>query len=145
MDCIHIPPDRVNIKEEIMLILKYLINKSTSMDYQKLGEDIYIPKRNISALKDSENIKFHYYLDSRFNGQWIDLDVTSKLFDHEKLYVRKSCYRVKLGQIENCVKANIIDHMKSLGLPSKGIPKALYSRSTTNQSLRTKTNITFSD
>ncbi|PTX44166.1 hypothetical protein C8P64_0136 [Christiangramia gaetbulicola] len=115
------------------------------MDYQKLGEDIYIPKRNVSALKDSGEIKFHYFLDSRINGHWVDLDVTSKLFDNDKLYVRKSCYRVKLGQIENCVKANIIDHMKSLGLPTKNIPKALYNRSTTNQSLRHKTSKVYSD
>ncbi|QYA24103.1 hypothetical protein G3I01_00795 [Gramella sp. MT6] len=109
------------------------------MDYQKLGDDIYIPKRSNSALKDSEEIKFNYYLDSRINGPWIDLDITSKLFDNDKMFVRKSCYRVKIGEIENCVKANIIDHMKSLGLSNKNIPESLYNKSTTNQSFRPKT------
>jgi len=104
------------------------------MNYQKLGEDIYIPKRSNSALQDSGEIKFNYYLDSRINGNWIDLDITSKLFGNDKMFVRKSCYRVRLGEIENCVKANIIDHMRCLGVPKENIPESLFNKTITNQS-----------
>ncbi|GAA4315818.1 hypothetical protein GCM10023115_26320 [Pontixanthobacter gangjinensis] len=104
------------------------------MRYQKLGEDIYIPIKNDLPLKDKTKIKFNYYLSSRINGNLIDLDITSKLFDAGKMYVRKSGYRVKLGEIENCVKANIIEHMLSLGLDESEIPKSLKEKNITNRS-----------
>ena len=115
------------------------------MYYKKLGEDIYIPKRSDSALQNSEEIKFNYYLNSRVNSHSIDLDITSKLFDDNKTYIRKSCYRVKLGEIENCVKANIIDHMESLGLPKEKIPESLYDKAATNQPIRLQKARAYSD
>lgn len=111
------------------------------MRYQKLGEDIYIPIKNDLPLKDKTNIKFNYYLSSRINGNLIDLDITSKLFHREIMYVRKSCYRVNLGEIENCVKANIIDHMLSLGLAESEIPKSLTNKNIANRNKRYSKNI----
>ena len=95
------------------------------MNYRKLGEDIYIPQNHRPLLTDAEEIKFNYYLSSRVNGKKIDLDITSKIFDMETMYVRKSCYRVKLGEIENCVKMNILDHMRKLGVREQFIPESL--------------------
>ena len=95
------------------------------MNYEKLGEDIHIPKLEERPLKNRDDIKFNYYLSSRVNGKNIDLDITSKIFDNDQIYIRKSCYRVKLGQIENCVKSNIIEHMKELGIPQTRIPESL--------------------
>lgn len=95
------------------------------MKYQKLGEDIYIPQSLDSPLDASADIKFNYYLSSRINGKKIDMDITSKVFVSEKMYIRKSCYRVKMGEIEKCVKMNIIDHMKKLGIEENRIPKSL--------------------
>ncbi|MCM8569114.1 hypothetical protein NE848_06980 [Gramella jeungdoensis] len=110
------------------------------MKFEKLGDFIYIPKLTGTPLEGKKNIKFNYYLSSRVNGKLIDLDITTKLFDQDQMYIRKACYRVKLGEIENCVKANLIDHMKSLGMDESNIPESLmapgYSRvkKTTNQS-----------
>lgn len=106
------------------------------MKYKKLCEDINIPKNNTSTLKHEKNIKFNYYLSSRMNGKFIDLDITSKLFSKDQMFIRKSCYRVHLGEIENCVKANIIDHMKSLGVTDENIPQALNNINRSNQAFR---------
>ena len=95
------------------------------MKFQKLGEDIYIPQKSSLSLINASDLKFNYYLNSRINGNSIDLDITSKLFCGDDMYVRKSCYRVRMGEIENCVKASIIDHMKSLGVSSSNIPESL--------------------
>ena len=95
------------------------------MNYKKLGEDIYIPKLIGRPLLKENSFKFNYYLSSRVNGKMIDLDITSKIFRGDRAYARKSCYRVKLGEIENCVKANIIDHMKKLGISQTNIPDSL--------------------
>ena len=97
------------------------------MNYRKLGEDIYIPQNHNLLLTDAENVKFNYYLSSRVNGKKIDLDITTKIFEQDRMFVRKSCYRVKLGEIENCVKSNIIDHMRKLGVPENVIPESLSS------------------
>ena len=95
------------------------------MRYQKLGDDLEIPEVKGLPLREKQLIKFNYYLSSRINGNLIDLDITSKLFDEEKIYIRKSCYRVKLGEMENCVKENTVDHMLSLGLDEENIPHSL--------------------
>lgn len=95
------------------------------MHYQKLGEDIYIPEPNGFPLRNVKGIKFNYYLSSRINGNLIDVDITSKIFNQDHMYVRKSCYRLKLGEIETCVKANTLDHMKNLGVDEENIPKNL--------------------
>ncbi|WP_300436927.1 hypothetical protein [Christiangramia sp.] len=95
------------------------------MKYKKLGNDLEIPKVNELPLKNKEKIKFNYYCSSRTNGNLIDLDITSKLFDQDKMYIRKSCYRIPLGEMEKCVKQNSIDHMISLGLKEKFIPDSL--------------------
>ena len=95
------------------------------MKYAKLGEDLEIPVVSNLPLIGKKNIKFNYYCASRINGKLIDLDITSKLFDQDKMYIRKSCYRIKLGEMENCVKQNTIDHMLSLGLPESNIPDSL--------------------
>ena len=95
------------------------------MNYEKLGEDIHIPKLIEHPLKNKDGFKFNYYLSSRVNGKKIDLDITSKIFDKDQIYIRKSCYRVKIGQIENCVKSNIKEHMKELGIPQTRIPESL--------------------
>ncbi|MDX1543548.1 MAG: hypothetical protein R3214_06330 [Christiangramia sp.] len=95
------------------------------MKFEKLGDFIDIPKFTDSPLEGKKNIKFNYYLSSRVNGKLIDLDITTKLFDQDQMFIRKACYRVKLGEIENCVKANLIDHMKSLGMDECNIPETL--------------------
>lgn len=98
------------------------------MTYQKLGEDIFIPVPDGKPLENATDLKFHYYLSSRVNGKLIDLDITSKIFEGDRMFIRKSCYRVRLGEIENCVKANIIDHMEKLGVSRSNIPKALLGK-----------------
>ncbi|WP_026935420.1 hypothetical protein [Christiangramia echinicola] len=95
------------------------------MNFKKLGADIYIPTKDSNSLKNIHNIKFNYYLSSRMNGNLIDLDITSKIFNVDKIYVRKSCYRIKIGKLEDCVKSNIIDHMKQLGMDESNIPQSL--------------------
>lgn len=95
------------------------------MKYEKLGESIDIPQNMGTPLKGKKNVKFNYYLSSRVNGRLIDLDITTKLFDEEHMYIRKACYRVKIGEIENCVKANLLEHMKSLGMDESNIPESL--------------------
>ncbi len=95
------------------------------MNFEKLGEDIYIPIAEGKPLKGKNDIKFNYYISSRVNGKIIDLDIISKIFNGDKIYSRKSCYRVKLGHIENCVKTNIKDHMKKLGIAQTSIPDSL--------------------
>lgn len=102
------------------------------MIYEKLGEDIYIPVPAGKPLENASNLKFHYYLSSRVNGKQIDLDITSKIFEGDQMFIRKSCYRVSLGEIENCVKANIIDHMRTLGIENSNIPKSLFKKYSTN-------------
>lgn len=95
------------------------------MSYKKLGEDVYLPKVEGKPLLNKEKVKFNYYLSSRTNGKKIDLDITSKIFESGDTYIRKSCYRVNLGEIENCVKENIKDHMLKLGISQTGIPTSL--------------------
>lgn len=95
------------------------------MKYQKLGDFIYLPEADGIPLKKVENIKFNYYLSSRINGTKIDLDITTKLFNHNNIYVRKACFRVNVGEIENCVKHNLIDHMRRLGMDDNNIPASL--------------------
>lgn len=95
------------------------------MKYYKLGEDVYLPNHCKFPLKSAIDLKFNYYISSRVNGSLIDLDITSKIFDGDDVYVRKSSYRVKLGEIENCVKANIKDHMIKLGVENSNIPPSL--------------------
>lgn len=106
------------------------------MKFQQLGGHIYIPKLEGSPLRGKENIKFNYYLSSRVNGKHIDLDITTKLFDGKQMYVRKSCYRVRLGEIESCVKQNIIDHMRSLGMDESNIPASLIDIGITSHAIR---------
>lgn len=115
------------------------------MKYQKLGEDLEIPARNGFPLSETKSIKFNYYLSSRINGKLIDLDITSKLFDKDKMYIRKSCYRVNLGDMENCVKANTIDHMLQLGLKVCNIPASLKNINFTNTNLKLSNKGAFSD
>jgi len=115
------------------------------MKYQKLGEDLEIPVSNGFPLRNKEDIKFNYYLSSRINGNLIDLDITSKLFDNDKMYIRKSCYRVNLGEMENCVKANTIDHMLSLGLQECNIPASLKNTNIKNTNLILSNKGAFSD
>ncbi|MGA8853941.1 MAG: hypothetical protein WB492_07180 [Christiangramia sp.] len=95
------------------------------MKYKKLGDDINIPKTEGLPLWNKRNVKFNYYLSSRINGNMTDLDITSKIFDNDAMYIRKSCYRVQIRDIENCVKNNTIEHMKSLGMKKKNMPESL--------------------
>lgn len=95
------------------------------MKYQQLGDFVNIPNVQGSPLKGKKDIKFNYYLSSRVNGKSIDLDITTKIFDDEQMYIRKACYRVKIGEIESCVKHNLIDHMKGLGMDETNIPSSL--------------------
>ncbi len=86
------------------------------MNFEKLGEHLHIPKNAGKPLVGKENIKFNYYLNSRVYGKRVDLDITTKLFLKGQCYVRKGCYRVRLGEIEECVKYNLLDHKRSLGM-----------------------------
>ena len=95
------------------------------MNFTKLGTDIYIPQKDPDVLKNIADVKFNYYLNSRIKGKQIDLDITSKIFNVDEIYVRKSCYRIKIGELEECVKSNIIDHMKQLGMDNNHIPESL--------------------
>ncbi|MFV8226766.1 hypothetical protein [Christiangramia aquimixticola] len=97
------------------------------MKYLKLGEDIYTPQNCDQPLKDASEINFNYYISTRVKDEIIDLDVTSKIFHKNEVYIRKSCYRIKMGQIEDCVKLNILDHMQNLGVPDSIIPESLKS------------------
>lgn len=115
------------------------------MYYHKLGEDVYIPEPDGFPLKNVKDIKFNYYLSSRINGNLIDVDITSKLFARDKMFVRKSCYRLNIGEIENCVKANTMDHMKSLGVDDENIPSSLKSIVTTNRYIRNSPLKTYTD
>ena len=115
------------------------------MKYQKLGDDCYTPEKSGLPLKNKNNIKFNYYLSSRINGNLIDLDITSKLFHEDEMYIRKSCYRVKLRSIENCVKNNTVDHMISLGMDSDNIPASLISNDFKYQRQKLSKKDAFSD
>ncbi|MCH4821668.1 hypothetical protein ML462_00645 [Gramella lutea] len=95
------------------------------MSYKKLGEDVYLPKQQGKPLQNIRDIKFNYYLSSRIDGAKIYLDITSKIFGSGNTYIRKSCYRVNLGEMEDCVKRNIKEHMLHLGIPPNFIPKSL--------------------
>lgn len=106
------------------------------MKYQKIGDDIYIPKLSDSPLKKKKNVKFNYYLSSRIHKNLIDLDITTKLFAEENIYVRKSSYKVRMGEIESCVKANLLDHMQALGMDESNIPASLNSMILNSQSVR---------
>lgn len=106
------------------------------MNYIQLGDFIHIPETETAPLKGKTGIKFNYYLSSRINGQHVDLDITTKLFDGEQMYIRKACYRVKLGEIEKCVKYNLIDHMRYLGLEEKSLPASLSSTSISSGALQ---------
>ena len=97
------------------------------MLFKKLGDDIFAPAPKATALIDAKKPKFNYYLSSKIRGPLIDLDITTKIFNENKMFVRKSSYRVKLGQIESCVKQNLIEHMLLLGLPEEKIPDSLKS------------------
>ncbi|WP_405199528.1 hypothetical protein [Christiangramia sp. LLG6405-1] len=99
------------------------------MIFKKLGDDILAPAPKAVALIDAKNPKFNYYLSSRIKGPLIDLDITTKVFHNDQMFVRKSSYRVKLGQIEKCVKQNLIEHMLLLGLPETEIPDSLKTES----------------
>lgn len=99
------------------------------MIFKKLGDDIFAPSPKAMALIDAKDPKFNYYLSSRIRGPLIDLDITTKIFHNNEMFVRKSSYRVKLGQIEKCVKQNLIEHMLLLGLPEAEIPDSLKSES----------------
>jgi len=115
------------------------------MKYEKLGEDINIPNTKGLPLLNIKDVKFNYYMSSRINGSQIDLDITSKIFNNEDMYVRRSSYRVMLGDIENCVKRNAIDHMLSLGLKECHIPASLKNIDTKNQSFRLSSENAFSN
>ena len=95
------------------------------MLFKKLGDDIFAPAPRAMALIDAKEPKFNYYLSSRIIGPLIDLDITTKIFHNNEMFVRKSTYRVKLGEIEKCVKQNLIEHMLLLGLPETEIPDSL--------------------
>lgn len=106
------------------------------MKYQQLGEFVHIPKLEGTPLKNKMDVKFNYYLSSRVNGKRIDLDITTKLFDDKQIYIRKACYRVRLGEIENCVKENLIAHMRSLGMDESNIPSSLINVGITPHAVR---------
>lgn len=106
------------------------------MKYQKLGEFIHIPRKEGKPLEGKEEIKFNYYLSSRVNGKLIDIDITTKLFDEDDMYIRKACYRVRMSEIESCVKENLIDHMRSLGMEEEYIPSSLINIGITNHAVR---------
>jgi len=102
------------------------------MRYQKRGEYIYLPEVDGIPLKNVEDVKFKYYLSSRKNGEKVDVDITTKLFDQNRMYVRKASYKLGIGEIEDCVKENLIDHMRSLGMDAHNIPEALINDDITN-------------
>jgi len=106
------------------------------MKYEKLGEFIHLPKADGVPLKNVENIQFNYYLSSRINGKKIDVDITTKLFNENKIYVRKASYKLGIGEIEHCVKENLIDHMRSLGMNENNIPKSLINIGITNHAVK---------
>ncbi len=106
------------------------------MKYLKLGEFIHIPRIEGTPLKGKKDIKFNYYLSSRVNSKRVDLDITTKLFDEKQIYIRKACYRVRVGEIENCVKENLIDHMRSLGMDESNIPASLIDVGITPHAVR---------
>lgn len=105
------------------------------MKYEQLGNFIHIPEVNIKPLENRSDVKFNYYLSSRVNGKHIDLDITTKLFDEDQMYIRKACYRVRLGEIENCVKYNLIDHMRYLGISDEDIPVSLIKTGITSHAI----------
>lgn len=95
------------------------------MNYEKIGEDLYSPKSDRSPLKSINDIKFSYRFNSEIKGEFIITEITSKLFHHHETFVKKSTYRLKLGEIEDCVKSHIKNHMLQLGIKKEMIPKNL--------------------
>ncbi len=106
------------------------------MKYQKLGEFIYLPPKEGAPLRGKKDVKFNYYLSSRVNGKLIDIDITTKLFDDDDMYIRKACYKVRLSDIESCVKENLIDHMRSLGMEEENIPSSLINMGITSHAVK---------
>lgn len=95
------------------------------MGFEKLGDAVYIPKVKGSPLEGRKPINFNYYLNTQVRGQYAYIDLTTKLFDKEQEYIRKVSCKVNLEEIENCVKTNLIHHMRHLGMEKNLIPKSL--------------------
>ncbi|MBT8295692.1 MAG: hypothetical protein KJP01_03640 [Gramella sp.] len=108
------------------------------MNYKKLKEDIYFPKPERTPLKKFNDPKFNYFLTSHIDGNSMELEITSKLFDLERTYMKKSCYQINIGDIEDCVKRHIKEHMLDLGIPKKNIPEALHKIKITNRERENK-------
>ena len=106
------------------------------MNYQKLGECIQFPKTKKKLLEGKRGIRFNYFLSSKSKGTSIDLDITSKIFYEDQIYVRIAAYRVKMGEIEKCVRENILDHMYSLGMDEDNIPSSLLNFSMSSEHIR---------
>ncbi|MUP45657.1 hypothetical protein E0K83_07855 [Gramella sp. BOM4] len=95
------------------------------MQFQKLGDAVYTPKIKGSPLANKEHIEFNYYIQTKTHGNKVDLDLTTKLFDKDREYICKSSYRIPMKKLEDCVKANLVDHMLTLGMKRKNLPKSL--------------------
>lgn len=115
----------VNSVISLFYCILFILIKSIIMEFQKLGDSIYIPEIKGSPLADKKHIEYNYYLSTKINGNKVDLDLTTKLFDKKAEYICKSCYRIPLDQIENCVKANLVNHMCVLGMKRNNIPESL--------------------
>lgn len=102
------------------------------MIYKKLREDIYFPQAQQTPLKKINHPTFNYFLNSRVDDDAMELEITSKVFALERTYIKKSCYQIDIGEIEDCVKSHIREHMLDLGVPRKNIPKALSQINITN-------------
>ena len=98
------------------------------MKFKEIGEVIYIPEINGKPLEGKQNIKFNYYISTRLHKDMIEMNVTTKLFHEDDIYIRQARYRLKMGQIEKCVKRNLIEHMCSLGMKRNDLPKSVLYR-----------------
>lgn len=102
------------------------------MKFQQLGDAIHIPEVKGRPLEGKDEIRYNYYISTRINGDKVDMDITTKIFHDEAMYVRMAFCRVKVGQIEKCVKRNLIEHMIQLGLRRKDIPRSLIYKDTSS-------------
>ncbi len=95
------------------------------MEFQKLGDTIFTPQIEGSPLANKVDIEFNYYLSVKIHGNNVEMDLTTILFDTTTEYTCKSCYRITIDQIEDCIKANLVSHMLRLGVKRKNIPISL--------------------
>lgn len=95
------------------------------MGFERLGEAVYYPKILGSTLQGTRKVIYNYYLRTQIKGTFAYIDIKTKLFAKGKEYIQMVSYKVRIDEIEACVKKSLLQHMRKLGLEEEYIPKSL--------------------